>query len=109
MRKITIKRNKSFVGGGARVHICILDNVNGDIDIDGNICKEIGVLKNGEEKSFIISEEENIIYAFYNYAYKDSTYDTFKVPANNNNYRVTGKIKFSLSNNSPFRFDINKK
>ena len=48
MRTITIKRNKSFVGSGARVHICILDNVNGDIDIDMSLtapgCPVAGIL-----------------------------------------------------------------
>ena len=109
MRTITIKRNKAFTGGAAKVQVYILDKINGNFNIDGNICRQLGVLKNGEEKTFEISEEENVIFAFYNNAYKDVTYDTFKVPANNNNYRVSGKITFSLSNNCPFRFDINRK
>ncbi len=56
MRKLTIKRQKSIVACLMKVKFYIEDRANGNHNVNGIPCRLLGKLKNGEEKTFEISE-----------------------------------------------------
>jgi len=58
MRRLTIKREKSFVASLAKLKIYIEDPASDEIRINGTPCRKIGDLKNGEEKTFEINEQK---------------------------------------------------
>ena len=58
MRNLTIKRTKSFVGCLAKMKIYIEDPTSNEMLINNTSCRKIGDLKNGEEKTFQIGEQE---------------------------------------------------
>ena len=62
MRNLTIKREKSFVGSLAKMKVYIEDPTSNEISINDIPCRKIGDLKNGEEKTFQIDEQEVKIY-----------------------------------------------
>ena len=62
MRNLTIKREKSFVGCLTKARVFVCDELTGDTKINGDKCYKIGDLKNGEEKTFAIGDEETKIY-----------------------------------------------
>ncbi|MBQ9745983.1 MAG: hypothetical protein IJW21_04100, partial [Clostridia bacterium] len=56
MRKLTIKRAKTYVACLAKMNVYIEDENNYDLIINNSPCRKLGTLKNGEEKTFEISE-----------------------------------------------------
>ena len=58
MRNLTIKREKSFVSSLAKMKVYIEDPTSNEMRINDVPCRKIGDLKNGEEKTFQIGEEE---------------------------------------------------
>ena len=58
MRKLTIKRQKSFVGCLAALKVCIEDHISPDMEINNLPCRMLGKLKNGEEVEKVIHPAE---------------------------------------------------
>ena len=57
MRNLTITREKSFVGCLGRVKVFIEDHTYIETTINNIPCRKLGDLKNGETKTFLISEQ----------------------------------------------------
>lgn len=104
MRQLTVKRNKTAVGCAVKLKIYAADP-QGDVTINGLPCVKLGELKNGEEKTFEITEAETRIFAIADQVSKDFCCDSAPVPAGTEPVYLSGKNKFNMSNGNAFIFD----
>ena len=104
MRNLTIKRNKSFVGCAAKDLVYIRDYQKPEITIEGVPCRKLGQLKNGEEQTFTIADEEQQIFLIVDLLSKERCNASITIPEGQEDVSLSGKHHFSLGSN-PFRFD----
>ena len=108
MRNLTIKREKSFVGSLAKMKVYIEDPASNEICINDISCRKIGDLKNGEEKTFQIDEQEVKIYVIADKLSKNYCNEFYQLPAGQEDVFLSGKNKFNPANGNAFRFDNNE-
>ncbi len=108
MRNLTIKREKSFVGSLAKIKVYIEDPTSNEICINDISCRKIGDLKNGEEKTFQIDEQEVKIYVIADKLSKNYCNEFYQLPAGQEDVFLSGKNKFNPANGNAFRFDNNE-
>lgn len=106
MRDLTIKRTKSFVACLMQMKIYAEDPA-GDTEIDGTLCRFLGTLGNGEEKTFPIGEEEMRVFVIADGLSKGYCSDYYRVPAGSGNVFLSGKNRLNLASGNAFRFDDN--
>lgn len=94
MRNLTIKRQKRFIGCAEKTQIYIEDPSSDEIIINNVSCRKIGELKNGEEKTFLISENAAKIYTISYKSTKDIYNDFVQLPAGENDIFLSGKSFF---------------
>ena len=104
MRMLTIKRSKSFAGFMGKVQVYIADAM-GDLEIRGVLCKKLGDLKNGEEKSFTIENAATTVFVIGDKSTKDFCMDAMAIPEGTAEIRLTGKLILDPQNGNPFVFD----
>lgn len=105
MRSLTIRRNKSFVGCAIKLKVYIQDETEGELLIGGVMCRKLGDLKNGEEKTFSIHEREARVYVIADKLSKDFCADYVTVPAGNEDVFLSGKNHYNPVAGNPFWFD----
>ena len=105
MRKLIIHRDKSLAGCLGRVRVYIEDAQNGEMEIRGKRCRKLGELKNGEEKSFPISDEAAVVFVIADAATRDFCGDVKRIPAGETDVRLSGKNRFDPQNGNPFAFN----
>lgn len=108
MRNLTIKREKSFVGSLAKMKVYIEDPTSNEICINDISCRKIGDLKNGEEKTFQINEQEAKVYVIADKLSKNYCNEFYQLPAGQEDVFLSGKNKFNPANGNAFRFDNNE-
>lgn len=108
MRNLTIKREKSFVGSLAKMKVYIEDPTSNEICINDIFCRKIGDLKNGEEKTFQIDEQEVKIYVIADKLSKNYCNEFYQLPAGQEDVFLSGRNKFNPANGNAFRFDNNE-
>ncbi|MBE7092708.1 MAG: hypothetical protein E7365_05980 [Clostridiales bacterium] len=106
MRNLTVKRTKSFVATLVKTKLYIEDPA-GDVYIGDCLCRMLGTLKNGEEKTFEITEDAVKIYAISDIISKDWCNDFYQLPQSNEDIALTGKNRYNLSFGNSFVFDNN--
>lgn len=104
MRKLTIKRKKSFVASLAKLKVYIEDPA-GELDITGIKCRLLGTLANGEEKSFYIEENAAKVFVIADKMSRDYCYDCRNLPEGNEDIYLTGKNAFNPVTGNAFRFE----
>lgn len=106
MRKLTIKRTKSFVGclGIMKVYI---ESADGDTKLGESICKKLGDLKNGEEVSFEIESERAKVYVIADQLSTSYCREFYQLEEGDEDIYLTGKNKFNPAAGNAFRFDGN--
>ena len=104
MRNLTITRRKSFVGCAMKDRVYIRDELASEITIDGVPCRKIGDIKNGESKTFQISEGQQQVFLIADKLSKDHCNATVTIPEGQDNVTLSGVHKFFFGSN-PFRFD----
>ena len=106
MRKLTIKRTKSFVGclGVMKVYI---ESADGDTRIDDVPCKKLGDLKNGEEVCFDIGNERAKIFVIADKLSKGFCNEFYQLEEGEEDIYLTGKNHFNPAAGNAFRFDNN--
>lgn len=107
MRKLTIKRTKSFVASLVSLKVYIEDATSDELVINGVSCRKIGTLKNGEEGVFQIGEEATRVYVIADKLSKNYCNEFYEIPAGIDDIHLSGKNKFNLANGNAFRFDGN--
>lgn len=106
MRKLTIKRTKSFVGclGVMKVYI---ESADGDTRIDDVLCKKLGDLKNGEEVCFDIGNEGAKIFVIADKLSKGFCNEFYQLEEGEEDIYLTGKNHLNPAAGNAFRFDNN--
>ena len=107
MRKLTVKRNKSFVGCLNKAKIYIEDSASKELIINNVPCRKLGNLKNNEEKTFDIGNEEAKVFVIFDKISKDIYNDCYQLPAGEEDIFLSGQNKFNLANGNSFVFDNN--
>ena len=105
MRKLTIRRAKRFVACLATMKVYIEDPTADDMTINGCPCRKLGTLKNGQEKSFFISEEAARVFVIADKLSKDFCNEYYPVPAGQEDLVLSGRNCFNPANGNAFRFD----
>lgn len=108
MRNLTIKRTKSFVGSLAKMKIYIEDATSNEMLINNIPCRKIGDLKNGEEKTFQIGEQEAKVFVIADRISKNYCNAYYQLPEGQEDIFLSGKNKFNPANGNAFRFDNNE-
>ncbi len=108
MRNLTIKRSKSFIACLAKMRVYIEDAESGDLLIGGVKCRKIGELKNGEEKSFEVTEDAAKVFVIADKLSRDLCNEYYQLPAGEDDVVLTGRNRFNPANGNAFRFDNNE-
>ena len=108
MRNLTIKREKCFVGSLVKLKVYIEDPTSNEMRINNVPCRKIGDLKNGEEKTFQIDEQEVKIYVIADKLSKNYCNEFYQLSGGQEDVFLSGKNKFNLANGNAFRFDNNE-
>lgn len=104
MRNLTIKREKSFVGCLVKANVYVHDELTGDTKINGDKCYKLGSLKNGEEKTFTIGDDETKIYVVADKLSMKLTNEVCYIPAGFENVYLMGECKYNPIGGNNFRF-----
>ena len=107
MRKLTIKRTKTFVACLAKMKVYIEDHSASEITISDVPCRKLGELKNGEEKTFEIGNEAARVFVIADQLSKDYCNDLYELPDGQEDIVLTGKNHFNMTTGNAFRFDNN--
>ena len=107
MRKLTVKRTKSFVACLYTVKLYIEDISNAEITINGTPCRKLGEIKNGDEKVFEIGDDKTRIYAISDKLSKDLSNDYYEIPEGTDDIFISGKNRFNPMRGNSFMFDGN--
>lgn len=107
MRKLTIKRGKSFVGCLAKMKIYIEDASSDELKINNVSVKKIGEIKNGEEKAFEIPEDQLKVYVIADTLSKEYCNEYYQLEEGSEDVVLSGKNKFSIARGNAFCFDDN--
>lgn len=107
MRNLTIKRTKGFVGCLAKANIYVEDYNSKELTINSIPCRKIGILKNGEVKTFEIDEQATKVFVIADKLTKNYCNDFYQLYYGHEDVFLSGKNKFNLANGNAFRFDNN--
>lgn len=107
MRNLTIKRKKSFVACLYKIKVYIEDLTSDEIFINNIPCRKIGEIKNGEEKTFQISEQPAKVFVIADKLSKDFCNEFYELPYGQEDVVLSGANKFNLATGNAFRFDNN--
>ncbi len=107
MRNLTIKRQKKFTACLVQQKVYIEDPISGDTTINNVLCRKIGVLKNGEEKTFQIEDKATKVFVITDSLSKKFCNEFYPIPAGFDDVYLTGACKFDLSSGNAFRFEGN--
>ncbi len=106
MRNLTIRRDKRFAGCAGKVKVYVEDAA-GELDIGDVMCRKIGELKNGEEKTFEIDERAARLYVIAGPVSRNFCNDFYPLPAGTEDISLTGHNYYNPAAGNPFRFDGN--
>ena len=121
MRKLTIKREKTFVGCAAKMQVYIsdfqsnelemplhtVDSETGEDKVENISCRKLGEIKNGEEATFEIGNESAMIFVIADKTSKDFCNDCYPIKAGDEDISLSGKNKFNPVAGNAFRFSDN--
>lgn len=108
MRRLTIRRKKSFVACLSKVQVYIEDSVSPEIVISGVRCRKLGSLKNNEEATFDVSEAQAKIFVIADKLSKNYCNEFYQLPAGKEDIYLSGENKYNPANGNAFRFDNNE-
>ena len=106
MRRLTIKRDKTFVGCISKIKFYIEDAA-GELIINEIPCRKLGEIKNGEEASFEIEESAVRVFAIADKLSRDYCNDFYQLAEGSEDIVLSGKCKLNPTTGNAFRFDGN--
>lgn len=104
MRNLTIKREKTFVASLVTMKVYIEDPSSNEIMINNTPCRKLGVLKNGEEKTFSIDESAAKVFVIADKLSKGYCSEFYSIPEGEEDVFLSGKNKFNPASGNAFRF-----
>lgn len=105
MRKLTIKRIKSFVGCLGVMKVYIEDPASSEMMINDIPCRKIGTLKNGEEKVFEIDEAQKKVFVIAGKMSKNYCSEFYNIPEGEEDVSLSGRNILNPAAGNAFRFD----
>lgn len=105
MRNLTIMRAKSVVACAATMKVYIEDPESNDLTINGCSCRKLGNLKNGEVKTFEISEHAAKVFVIADKLSKGYASEYYPLEAGTEDVTLVGKNNFNPATGNAFRFD----
>lgn len=108
MRKLTLKREKSFVGSLANYKVYLEDPENGDLVIKGTNCRKLGTIANGSDAVFEIGDGAAKLFVIGDKLAKEYCNDFYQIPEGTEDIVLTGKAKYDPAAGNPFYFDGNE-
>ena len=108
MRNLTITRTKSFVACLARVQVYIEDPAAAELTINDVPCRKLGVLKNGETKTFEVGEGEAKVFVIADKLSRNFCSEYYRLPEGQEDVFLSGKNRYNPANGNAFRFDGNE-
>ena len=88
--------------------IYIEDTTANDIVISNVPCRKLGELKNGEEKTFVIGEEQAKVFVIADKLSKDFCNEFYQLSAGQEDVYLSGKNKYNPAKGNAFLFDNNE-
>ncbi len=107
MRRLTVKRARSFVACLAKMKVYIEDSEAGDTKICDAMCRRLGEIRNGESATFEIGDEAARIYVIADRLSADYCNDCYRIEAGCEDIVLSGRNKFNPAVGNAFRFDGN--
>lgn len=108
MRSLTIQREKTVVTSTDTMMVYAEDPNAPERTLNGVPCRLIGELKNGEEKTFIIGEEETRVFVLSVRLPLALLNEFYRVPAGTEPVCLSGKCVFNPAAGNQFRFNDNR-
>ena len=107
MRSLTILREKSIVASIETMKVYVEDPNAPERTLNGVPCRLAGELKNGEEKTFLIGEEETRVFVLSLMLAPALLNEFYRVPAGSEPVRLSGKCLYNPAAGNQFRFNDN--
>ena len=107
MRNLTIERRKKFAGSAVPVKFYIEDAEHEELRIEDTPCRKLGQLKNGETKTFSISNDSAKLFSIYDKLSKEYCNDFYQLPTSSEDIYLSGEAKVSPGIGNTFIFDGN--
>ncbi len=104
MRTLTITRRKTSYNSFYSLKV-YLEDPAGNLVIDGVACTLLGKIKNGATESFEVDEHERRVFVIYSKSSRNYCFDSYTLPAGNENVILSGASAYTPSNSYAFRFD----
>ena len=105
MRKLTITRNKTFVGCAAKLNVYIEDPWAPELTIAGVGCHKLGTLKNGETATFSVGDGALRVFVIADKLSRNMCNDFYALPAGEEDVTISGQCRFNPATGNAFRFD----
>lgn len=119
MRKLTVKRQKSYVGCAMKVNFYIQDDLSDEVMADGLTFRKLGTVKNDEECTFeiecgkviLFSAVDDTLSKMVKSGYENPVdvsrvvMDKIELPEGSEDIVVSGKNKLNPLKGNPFIFD----
>ncbi len=105
MRRLWITRHKAMAASAMKMKVYIEDPEEGDLDIDGVLCRKLGELKNDQQKHFSIGTEEAKVFVVADKLSRNLYNEFIQIPEGEDDVFLSGRNYFNPSAGNPFRFD----
>ena len=107
MRNLTIKRTKSLSACLAKMRVYIEDPISGDLLINNTRCRRLGELKNGEERTFEITNDAAKVFVIADKLSRSFCNEYYQLDEGEEDVALTGRNVFNPASGNAFRFDNN--
>lgn len=105
MRRLWITRRKATAACAMKMKVYIEDPENGDMEIDGTLCRKLGELKNDQQKHFNIGTEAARVYVVADKLSRNLYNEFVDIPEGEDDIFLSGRNYLSPGSGNPFRFD----
>jgi len=105
MRRLWIERRKAAAASLMAMKVYIEDPENGDTDINGVLCRKLGLLKNGKKARFTIGEEARKVYVVADKVSRNLYNEFVQLPEGQEDVFLSGRNYLKPFSGNPFRFD----
>ena len=101
MRKPIFKRRKTFTASAGKVRVFLQDN-QGELELGGIKCKEIGTLKNGETAEYSIPNESIHVFIVFSKVAPQSYHAYYKIPEGSETVELFTPPRLNPALGNPF-------
>lgn len=105
MRRLWITRHKAYAACAMKMKVYIEDPENGDIEINGVLCRKLGELRNGQKKHFSIEDDAAKAFVVADKLSRNVYNEFVEIPEGRDDVFLSGKNYLAPFSGNPFRFD----